>query len=524
MGGGRGDSDGLRRGLLTDEDSEEAAVDAATAADAEAGGWPPTADSPALDLPAGSSPSASEPLLVAAEDPGFSVTPPPDGYHPSLLSREGSLTSLRALPPPRSRWRLPFPAKSAAWFAGTIVALLGAVVLVALAFPLPPSGSTPACRTGAVLAVLPPAGANGTQQLVVWGGRGQSGDLFHGLHLLSMTDLTWRKVKERGVEPAPLSAPPPSEQQQPPATPLPSMRWRAGAAQIQGLGLLIHGGEATTKKGRLAAQNDTWLLRVPELRWQRGAACADANCSAGEPPAPAPRLGHSLTSFQDERGRPALLLFGGRRQDGVLLNDVWLGTLEGWPVVTWTLLHDPQAGVGTGPAPLPRRGHAAVMQNGSSLIIHGGRSEVYGSFTDVWSFSLAGHRWSPLLPTRAVQPAPRDSHAAVLWQGRLLIYGGRFGSPGEAYRPIGDRWVFDLQERSWVQLPIRGLSPLPRFLFGWAQFSPVGGGADQLAIFGGETGSGCKLNDAWVLDLGSRHWVQLSSPAFATRQCDQLFG
>ena len=84
--------------------------------------------------------------------------------------------------------------------------------------------------------------------------------------------------------------------------------------------------------------------------------------------------------------------------------------------------------------------------------------------------------------------------------------------------------MFDLQERSWVQLPIRGLSPLPRFLFGWAQFSPVGGGADQLAIFGGETGSGCKLNDAWVLDLGSRHWVQLSSPAFATRQCDQLFG
>lgn len=55
---------------------------------------------------------------------------------------------------------------------------------------------------------------------------------------------------------------------------------------------------------------------------------------------------------QDEAGGGGrLLLFGGRRQGGLLLNDVWSGRVEAGPngtTIAWTLLHDPQAGVGTG--------------------------------------------------------------------------------------------------------------------------------------------------------------------------------
>ena len=72
----------------------------------------------------------------------------------------------------------------------------------------------------------------------------------------------------------------------------------------------------------------------------------------------------------------------------------------------------------------------------------------------------------------------------------------RRGSPAccagpnyKASRPIGDRWMFDLQARTWVQLPIRGLSPLPRFLFASTQYSPDGGAADQFLLFGGQTGA-----------------------------------
>lgn len=120
-------------------------------------------------------------------------------------------------------------------------------------------------------------------------------------------------------------------------------------------------------------------------------------------------------------------------------------------------------------------------------------------------------RW-PLLACRTHPiPAPPLPHCGA-------------GSGGAASWPIGDRWLFDLSSREWRQLPIRGLSPLPRFLFSSAQLSPGDGAADQFVVFGGETGGGCKLNDVWRLGLDTLHWEQLSAPVFATRRCRQLFG
>ncbi len=95
---------------------------------------------------------------------------------------------------------------------------------------------------------------------------------------------------------------------------------------------------------------------------------------------------------------------------------------------------------------------------------------------------------------------------------------------GSASWPIGDRWLFNLDTREWRQLPIRGLSPLPRFLFSSTQYSPAGGGADQFVVFGGETGGECRLNDVWRLGLDTLHWEQLSAPVFATLHCRQLYG
>ena len=82
-----------------------------------------------------------------------------------------------------------------------------------------------------------------------------------------------------------------------------------------------------------------------------------------------------------------------------------------------------------GPAPLPRSGHAAVALNSSHLGVHGGRSEVYGAFGDVWAFDTAASRWRPLRPATAVAPAPRDHHVAALAADgtRLLVVGGRVG-------------------------------------------------------------------------------------------------
>jgi hypothetical protein len=167
------------------------------------------------------------------------------------------------------------------------------------------------------------------------------------------------------------------------------------------------------------------------------------------------------------------------------------------------------------------------MVNSTHMAVHGGRSEVYGSFADVWLFSLEGTRWQPMPQATAALPAARDQHALAAYGGKLLMFGGRFSpAPGmeAAARPLGDRWLFDLASRSWRMLPVRGLSPLPRFLFAYAQYAPAVGGPDQLLVFGGQTGSGCKLNDVWVIELGTYHWRQLSLATFASRQCQQLFG
>lgn len=61
------------------------------------------------------------------------------------------------------------------------------------------------------------------------------------------------------------------------------------------------------------------------------------------------------------------------------------------------------------------------------------------------------------------------------------------------------RRLFDLESRQWRQLPVRGMSPLPRFLFGFTQYSPASGGADRFVLFGGQTGAqrGVRRSAGW---------------------------
>lgn len=77
--------------------------------------------------------------------------------------------------------------------------------------------------------------------------------------------------------------------------------------------------------------------------------------------------------------------------------------------------------------------------------------------------------------------------------------------------PTTLRRLFDLQSRQWRQLPVRGMSPLPRFLFGYTQYSPAGGGADRFVLFGGQTGAlgGGRAAGRWLsLGLDKRHvWL-----------------
>lgn len=136
---------------------------------------------------------------------------------------------------------------------------------------------------------------------------------------------------------------------------LPQGRWKAATASLGALGMLLHGGAAPGKGGSEVHLQDAWLLDYSHLRWQQAnytlansSSCGSSGGGGEEPvPSPAARHSHTMVAYEDASGRQAVLLFGGRRSDGLLLNDVWQGVVC-WPAISWELLSDPQARAGSG--------------------------------------------------------------------------------------------------------------------------------------------------------------------------------
>lgn len=71
-------------------------------------------------------------------------------------------------------------------------------------------------------------------------------------------------------------------------------------------------------------------------------------------------------------------------------------------------------------------------------------------------------------------PAPRDSHAAVAWAGRLLVLGGD-DARDEAAEFRKDVWAFDPARRAWSEIQVGAC---------WKEL------IDMYALAGGCVGSG----------------------------------
>lgn len=110
------------------------------------------------------------------------MSPPPAPPQRSALSRQGSLTGMAPLEPPRTRST--FVLKTMVWFTATL--LLGLLAAIGLVLALGnPETAPPAARRGAAVAVLPVGeGANATWRLVVWSGLAQNGALLRDSHAL----------------------------------------------------------------------------------------------------------------------------------------------------------------------------------------------------------------------------------------------------------------------------------------------------------------------------------------------------
>ena len=154
-------------------------------------------------------------------------------------------------------------------------------------------------------------------------------------------------------------------------------------------------------------------------------------------------------------------------------------------------------------------GHSAVVWQ-DQLVVFGGRFcprpdvclEDRLITNQIHSLNLKTSEWTLLKPKGDV-PEPRGAHSAVLWQGKMIIFGGVSDTSG-VDEFLNETWAFDLTKSQWSLL--RPTSALPE---GRQWHSAIVAG-DQMVIFGGDNSRGDSLSDTWALDLRSQQWKQLS--------------
>ena len=76
------------------------------------------------------------------------------------------------------------------------------------------------------------------------------------------------------------------------------------------------------------------------------------------------------------------------------------------------------------------------------------------------AFSFSDQRWTPVLPSAhsSPPPSPRDRHIAVAFRNSVYIQGGFDG-----HSRVSDFWLFDLSTMCWREvLAVQGRPPTPR--------------------------------------------------------------
>lgn len=90
-------------------------------------------------------------------------------------------------------------------------------------------------------------------------------------------------------------------------------------------------------------------------------------------------------------------------------------------------------------------------------------------------------------------PSRRRAHTAVLYDQRIIVFGG--GNGVNALNDVHALDVADLNHLEWSKLDCRGKEPIAR---GYHSMSLVG---SKCIVYGGSDGAEC-FSDVHILDLG----------------------
>ncbi|KAH3723086.1 nucleotide exchange factor RasGEF F [Pelomyxa schiedti] len=202
------------------------------------------------------------------------------------------------------------------------------------------------------------------------------------------------------------------------------------------------------------------------------------------------RHGHSGVSYGG-----CIYLFGGQSAQGRFLNDLLcLRTTPPQEVLLWNLVET------TGSQPLARHSHTCVVHNGT-MILFGGMTK-NGPQNDLYTFKFSRNRWSRVeIDTTQPYPPKRWGHKAVVWHGKMFVFGG-FGTSD----PMQDLWILSLDTLVWMSPLLYGTPPSPR---GHHAMEVLG---KRMFVHGGFNGVN-SLSDMHCLRLHTLSWSSLRVPS-----------
>ncbi len=203
-------------------------------------------------------------------------------------------------------------------------------------------------------------------------------------------------------------------------------------------------------------------------------------------PQPPARHDASLAVGHDQR---RIYLFGGRAQQDCLA-DLWAFEpgADRW-----------QRLAADGPAPRSGAG-LAWDPDGRRLILFGGYChDRLGNprfYNELWFYDADGGWRREYLRGG---PGPRAWHAQLVWDGRLVVFGGVAPAPGYHRRDV---WALDLEKLSWSRLATDGG---PR-MAGRPVMVALDERAGRFAVLGRNGVLQPDPPGAWVLDVAADRW------------------
>ncbi|KAG5877984.1 hypothetical protein JTB14_032215 [Gonioctena quinquepunctata] len=151
--------------------------------------------------------------------------------------------------------------------------------------------------------------------------------------------------------------------------------------------------------------------------------------------------------------------------------------------------------------PKGRRGHTALVHNGS-MLIYGGYQDLRGSCSELWAYHFDTGSWHLVStsPSRGSDqsPPPRHKHSAVLQGDSMWIYGGMTD-----LQERSDLWRWDIPSRTWHCVKSK-INPGPLHSHAACKLP-----SSCMLVFGGER-SGQTCNDLWRFRFALETWEKIT--------------